>query len=882
MESNSKRSMGQMKRDPTPPRFFQKILRWFCDPGMHRAIEGDLIELYDERIKQKGKRSADVRFALDVLLLFRPSIIRKFGTRNPTNNYGMIRSYAIIGWRNLMKGKVYSFINIGGLAIGMAAATLIGLWLHSELSYNTSFTNYDRIAWVMKTETFNDKTFTTYNEPMQLAPELRNKYGANFKHVVMNSGTGDRKLTYNNVNVVVTGNFMEPGVTDMFDLEMLEGTRSGLKDMNSIMLSASAAQSLFGREIALGKQLKVDDNLDVIVTGVYKDIPETTEFESIRCIMPWQLLVVSGNFEGRVGWGNNWFTILAQVEDGVDMEAASADIKYAKRDGAGKDESLTNPVNFLHPMNKWRLYSKFENGVNVGGQIRYVWMFGMIGAFVLLLACINFMNLSTARSERRAKEVGIRKAVGSRRFELIKQFYTESFMLVGIALILSLVLVQVILPWFNAVADKRLSIMWTSAWFWTLTIGFTIVIGILSGSYPALHLSSFVPVKVLKGLKATSRFSIMPRQIMVVVQFSVSITFIIGTFVVLRQIDHAQSRPIGYDNTGIITSPIKSGEIKEHFDSFMNELKATGAVEAVSLSDNQVTNTGTTNSGFFWQGKPDDMQDEFATLRVTEEFGDVVKWEVVDGRDFSISQADTASFIINETAAKYMGLAAPVGENVRWGRNGSYKIIGVVKDMVTQSPYMPVKPMIYVIEPKSRFISLVMMRVNTEMSSVESVTKIESVFNKFDPKNEFTFRFAEDEYNKKFNSERRIANLSSGLTGLAVIICCLGLFGLASFITEQRTKEIGIRKVLGASAGNIWRIISIDFITLVIIAGVISIVPAWLIADDWLSQYQYRAPLSWTIFFAAISGAIAIALLTVSYHALRSAVSNPVHALRSE
>lgn len=879
------RKVSRMNPRHQPPVIFTRLLQWFCNPDLHPGIEGDLVELYHERVETLGKWHADVRFAIDVLLLFRPGIVRNFEGHQQINNYGMIKSYITLGWRNLVKSKMFSFINVLGLSIGMAAATVIGLWLHSELSVNTNFRNYDKIAWVAKNETFNNQVFTNYNEPMQLAPELRTRYGANFRHVVMNSGTGDRKLTHNNVNVVVPGNFMEPGIIDMLDLKLLQGTKSGLDNMNSILLSASAAHSIFADEPALGKQLKLNDKLDVVVTGVYEDLPDNCEFKNVRCLLPWQLLVVSEDLEKRIGWGNNWFTILVQLEDGIDMQAASDDIKYAKRDAAGADEAAGKPENFLHPMSKWRLYSEFENGVQVGGLIRYVWMFGIIGAFVLMLACINFMNLSTARAERRAKEVGVRKAIGSKRIELVKQFYIESVMIVGIAFLLSILLAQIILPKFNLVAGKQLNIMWTNPWFWMITIGFVIVIGLVSGSYPALYLSSFTPAKVLKGVKAGSRASLRPRQVMVVVQFAISITLIIGTFVVLRQIEYAQTRPVGYNYEGIITSPMKSGNIREHFDSFSNELKASGAVQFVSMTDVLITNTGTTNSGFFWKGKPDDMQEEFATFRVTEEFGDVAGWEIVAGRNFSVSQGDTTSFIINETAAKYMGLASPIGEYVRWGKNaqnGTYQVIGVVKDMITQSPYNPVKPMIYMIVPKSRFMSQIIMRVNPEISQSEAVISIEKVFNKYDPGNEFSYQFAEDEYQAKFSNERRVADLSAGLAILAVVICCLGLYGLASFISEQRTKEIGIRKVLGASTGALWRIMSLDFMILVVIAGVIAITPSWFIAQDWLDQYNYRAPLSWTIFALAVAGAMVIALATVSYHAIRSALANPVKALRSE
>jgi len=790
----------------------------------------------------------------------------------------MFKSYVQIGWRNLVKSKVYSLINIGGLATGMAAAILIGIWLHSELTFNQNFKNYDRIARVMQNQEFNGVVETWGSQAMQLGPELRDYYGSNFKHVVVSAWINSHKLYYNNKSVRFNGTFMEPGATEMLDLKMIRGTRKGLMDPHSIMLSASVAKAVFGDEDPLDRSLRINDKHDVKVTGVYEDIPVNSDFGNLQLIMPFEL-DVKENLPQWISWGNSWFQCFVQLEDGVDLQTVNIrDSKMNRIKSLGGDDDRFKPVIFLHPMKDWHLYSRFENGIVVGGAIRNVWMFGTIGFFVLILACINFMNLSTARSERRAKEVGIRKAVGSMQGQLVKQFYVESFIVVGLAMVASLVLAQAAMPWFNSVSKKNMGIPWGDPVFWLLMFGFALIVGFISGSYPAFYLSSFKPVKALKGALRVSRRSSLPRKIMVVVQFSISVVLITATFVVVQQIQYAHDRPLGYSTNGLIFSPIRNDNIKKHFEAFSNELHATGAIKEMALTDTEVTDTGITNSGFFWSGKSNDMQDEFWTVRVTDDFGKMTGWELIDGRDFL--PGDTASFIINETAAKYMNMKSPVGEVVRWGDNGEYRIIGVVKDMITISPYSPVKQMIFVKPSKSSmdFLRVVNMKLNPEMSATDALAKIETVFKKHDPENAFEYSFADDNYAKKFSQERIIAKLCSGLAGLAIFICCLGLFGLASYMAEQRTKEIGIRKVLGASIGNLWRTMSKDFVVLVIVAGLIALPPAYYFSSDWLSQFQYRVPLSWFIFAGAIGGALIIALLTVSYHALRSALANPVRS----
>ncbi|MFC4874582.1 ABC transporter permease [Negadavirga shengliensis] len=793
----------------------------------------------------------------------------------------MWKNYLKIAYRNLRRQWGYSLINIGGLAVGMALAILIGLWIYDELSFNKYHKNYHRIARVMQNQTFDGEVVTWGSQAVQLGPELRNSYGSNFEHVVISSFTRSPILTFGEKALAKTGNFMEADAPGMLSLKMLKGTHAGLKDPYTILLSESTAKAFFGDSDPVGEILKMDSRLDVKVTGVYEDLPHNSTFKDLNFIAPWDLMVKSENLEERVGWGNSWFQAFVQVAENVDMAQASLAIKEAKQHNVGDEDKRFNPELFLHPMAKWHLYSQFENGISVGGKITFVWLFGIIGGFVLLLACINFMNLSTARSEKRAKEVGIRKVVGSFRSQLINQFFGESLVVTALAFALSILLVQLALPWFNEVADKQMTVLWTSPLFWLTGIGFTFFTGLVAGSYPAFYLSAFRPIKVLKSTFRTGRFGSIPRKALVVVQFTVSITLIIGTIIVFQQIQHAKNRPVGYDRKGLITIPIKTEEIRNHYEAFRNDLLASGTIAEAALSESTIINTGVTNSGFEWKGKDPNMQDEIVTGGVNHEFGKTVGWKIKEGRDFSRDFAtDSSGFILNETAVKYMGLENPIGETVK-AFGGNYTIIGVVEDIVTQSLYQPVRQTIFYIDTFNR-IKFINIKINPQVSAGKAIAEIESIFKKHHPATPFEYQFADEEFAAKFLNEERIGRLAGFFAILAVFISCLGLFGLASFVAEQRTKEIGIRKILGASVATLWGMLSSDFVVLVMISCFIAIPVSYFYLNGWLLQYEYRIGIAWWVFVVAGAGALAIAVLTVSFQSIRAALANPVESLRSE
>ncbi|WP_295796326.1 ABC transporter permease [Mucilaginibacter sp.] len=800
----------------------------------------------------------------------------------------MIKNYLKIAWRNLVKNRIASLINIGGLAVGMAVAIMIGLWIWDELSFDSGFKNRDQIARVDEYNSINGHIEMWNASAWPLAPTLRSKFGNYFKHVIITSWTNKHLLTYNNSTVTQSGNYMEPAITDMLSVKMLKGSASSLNDPTSIILSEKAARAIFGNADPINKAIKIDHDLNAKVTGVYENLPENSSFGDLEFIAPFQMLAINQNFPGQFNnpWGASWFQTFVQIADNADMAQVSAKIVKAKLDDLNKThngDARFHSLLFLHPMSKWYLYGDFKDGFNIGGRIQYVWLFGIIGVFVLLLACINFMNLSTARSEKRAREVGIRKAIGSVRSQLIVQFYSESMLIAIVAFILSLLLVQLSLPEFNALAGKKMSVLWGSATFWLLGIAFTLFTGLIAGSYPALYLSSFRPVKVLKGSFKVGRLAAIPRKVLVVVQFTVSIVLIIGTIVVFQQIQFAKDRPVGYSTGNLVNVNLQTPSLNKQYLSLKNDLLASRAVVNVSESESQITGVYITNGGFKWRGKDPALQEQFNTMAVTADFGQTVNWKIIAGRDFNAAfPSDTLAVIINQATEKQLGFKNPLGEIIDWNGNYSLKIIGVVNDMVNQSVFETPRPSLFFLPRHWSKMGNINLKINPQASAHEAMDKIKGLLKKYDPSGSYAIKFMDEDYATKFNDEERIGKLATCFAGLAIFISCLGLFGMATFMSEQRTKEIGVRKVLGATIFSLWQLLSKDFVMLVIISLLIASPVAYYFMHNWLQSYQYRTEIAGWVFVIAAAGAMIITLLTVSYQSIKAALANPVKSLKSE
>jgi ABC-type antimicrobial peptide transport system permease subunit len=792
----------------------------------------------------------------------------------------MIKNYFKIAWRNLIKNKVSSLINIGGLAVGMTVVMLIGLWIYDELSFDRYHKNHSRIAQVIQNVTNNGEVQTWFSEPYPLAAELRKNY-ADFKSVVMSTGISGHIIALGDKKLTKSGAYMEAGGPELFSLKMIKGDKGALKDPTSILLSASTAKAYFGDGDPIGKMLKIDNGASLKVTGVYQDLPKNTTLADLAFIGSWDRFASDAQLnQMKEPWRPNFVNIYVQLTDAADFQKVSLKIRDEKMRHISGQIAKKKPALFLHPMSKWHLYGEFKNGINTGGRIQYVWLFGIIGVFVLLLACINFMNLSTARSEKRAREVGIRKAIGSLRSQLIYQFFSESLLCVAFAFIMSLLLVQLSLSFFNQIADKQMTIPWTSAVFWVVSISFCFITGVITGSYPAFYLSSFKPIKVLKGTFRVGRLAALPRKILVVVQFTVSVVLVIGTVVVYRQIQFAKNRPVGYDRGGLVFVTMYSDQIHKHFDAIKSSLLNTGAITEMAESGSPPTGYSGSTSAIEWEGKDPNLSVDFKQNNVSYDYGKTIGWQFAGGRDFSrLFLSDSAAVVVNEAAVRFMGLKNPLNSIVRYYGN-SFKIIGVAKDMVVESPYTQSNPTVYFLSKDPS--SFVLVKINSKMSTHDAMKKIGNVFKSYTPELPFDYQFVDQDYAKKFGNEERVGTLASSFASLAIFISCLGLFGMASFMAEQRIKEIGVRKVLGASVFNLWQLLSKDFVLLVVISLLIASPLAWYFMHGWLRNYDYHADVAWWIFILTGAGAMIITLLTVSYQSIKAALANPVKSLKTE
>ena len=791
----------------------------------------------------------------------------------------MLRNYLLIAWRHLRKGPLFSFINIAGLALGMAIALLIGLWVWDEVNFDHYHRNHERLGEVLSIARFNGTVGVEPVASVPTAAALRAQYPDDFAAIALVTGVGGTFRTAGRTGARPAegkslgrwGAWTQAEFPVMFGLSMVSGNAEALKEPGSILVNASMARGLFGSVDVVGRSLVMGDSMALQVGGVYEDLPENSSMAMYAFLLSWDNTGCPGR-ENEDDWTNHHFQLFVQLKEGRDFDAVSAKIKdVTKPHLKGGWQELA-----LHPMDKWHFYDRAENGRMVAGRLQSVRLFAFIGGFVLLLACINFMNLSTARSEKRAKETGIRKVLGSGRGQLIGQFLGESVLTAFLAFVLAMGLMAVSLSWFSLLAGRAIRIPWGNGWWWLILLGFVGITGILAGSYPAFYLSAFRPGKVVSGRRGG-----MARKVLVVVQFTISMSLTIGTLVVYRQLQFAKDRPVGYRREGLITLPVGRPALIEHADVLRQELLQTGAIADLSISSSATTDVRNSMLGYDWEGRDPRMVPVIGTLFVGYEFGRTIGWTIGEGRDFLPGNAaDSGAIILNETAVRFMGLKNPVGKVIRW-HGEDHPIVGVVKDLVMESPYQPVSPVLFMLASNVRQQYLVV-RIAPALPVREALARIEKVFHRWDPVNEFYYFFVDDAYGQKFLEEEQVGELAAVFGLLAVVISSLGLFGLSAFVAEQRTKEIGIRKVLGASVMQLWALLSREFVVLVGIAFCVAAPVAFAVLHRWLLAYTYRVGLSVWVFAAAGFIGVFVALLAVSGQAIRAARMNPTQALRSE
>lgn len=794
----------------------------------------------------------------------------------------MLRNYITIAWRNLLRAPGFSLINIFGLAAGMSVALLIGIWIHDELSFNRSFENYDRIVQVYHHLTFGDQEITTSASSYPMASAMKTNY-EDFEEVAMCSSPRAHILKVEDARLSETGMFADPSFLKIFSIEMIHGTHEPLKEMHSIIFSRSLAQKLFGDAAsALGKIVHFDGESDLMVTGVFQDFPANSNFENVKLFVAMEYYLSRDEYHKSLhsNWESFDFDCYALLRPGMNAEAASKKIEGLIYENGSNDAKAINPRGFVFPMKKWHLYvdfNDFEHGIN---RIRFVWMFGLVGAFVLVLACINFMNLSTARSEMRAKEVGVRKVMGSPRLRLVRQFLAESLLVVTVSFLVALLIAWFALPVFSDLADKRVHMPWRTPLFYVIAFSFLLITALLAGSYPSLYLSSFNPVQVLKGTFKADRSAALFRKVMVIFQFSISLLLIICTLVVYMEIRHAKNRFVGFDRAGIIYMARTRDLANTDYDILRSELMATGAVENMAKSDFPVTGAAAADASLTWEGKDPAVRPLIGFNTCSHDFPATNGFQFVAGRDFSRERAsDSSAVIINELAADLMGGNDALGKAITFASGAKYQVIGIIKDQIRWTPFSNQSPHMYFIRyDGSGHLTI---RLNSKLPVADAIDKVKEVIVRHDPDSPFEYKFQDDDYGRLFVNEERTSRLAAVFTVLAIGISCVGMFGLAAFAASQRTKEIGVRKVFGASVFRLWGMLSLEFVFLVAAAIAVSFPLAWYLADQWLSQYDYRIELSWKMFGSTAVLALVVTLATVSYQALRAALMNPVETLRN-
>ena len=787
----------------------------------------------------------------------------------------MFRNYFKIAWRNLLRNKAFSAINISGLAIGMASAMLIVLWIVNEVSYDQFHEKKDRIYQVWNRATREGEISMWTATPKVLAqtiqadfPEIEQVTRVNWSSPVL-FAAGEKRLN-------AKGNFCDSNFLQIFSFPLLFGnSATALNAMNNVVLTETLAKKLFGKTNAMGKTVRLNNEDNFVVSGILKDFPNNTGFQA-EYLLPWAYLRYKGGDD--IYWGNNSTETFALLKPAASLASINSKLK-SLRERYDKDDPKGGF--YMYSITRWRLYSVFKNGVEDGGRIAIVKLLGLIAAFILLIACINFMNLSTARSERRAKEVGIRKVIGAQKGALVAQFLGEAFLLVFFAGIVALLLVQLSLPAFNQLTDKKLFIPYGQPVFWFVSVGFVLFTSVLAGSYPAFFLSSFRPIKVLKGTFKAAHALVTPRKILVVLQFTFAITLIIATIIVKQQLDYAQARQAGYDKTNLIYHDT-STDLDKNYLLLKNELLSSGAAVSVTKTGSPLSDSWSNTWGIEWPGKDPNDKSIINRFLADDQIVKTAGLQLIQGRDLDIQKypTDSNAILLNESAVKLMKLTDPLGQILK--DNGeNWHVVGVVKDFIIESPYRPITPLVFE-GPKLTWFSEIHIKLNPQNSTAQNLQKAEAIFKKYNPEYPFDYKFVDQEYAKKFNEEKRTATLAALFAGLTIFISCLGLFGLAAYMAQNRIKEIGVRKVLGASIASITTLLSKDFLKLVIIALLIASPLAWWAMQKWLDNFDYRISLSWWVFAAAGVLSVCIALLTVGYQAVKAARLNPVKNLRTE
>ncbi|SEJ04679.1 duplicated orphan permease [Dyadobacter sp. SG02] len=878
---NSKPDKNQDPADPAePPRWAARLLARWSQPDAREELQGDMLEMYAYWLESLGKPAADRKYALAALRLMRP-----FARPKRANDYSetysfsaaMIQNYFKIAFRNLLKSKTFSAINVLGLALGMACSLMIMLWIRDELAVDAFHANKDQLYRIYMREHFSGKVQGVIWTPGPLAEELK-KSVPEIEMSTPYSWTNQQTFSVGSKIHKQATNWASADFFKMFSYKLLQGTAEGaLRDRGNIAISRTMANAFFGSpEAAIGKAIRYDNRKEMTVSAVFENIGANSSLQ-FDCLMTWDAYIDDNS------WATHWsntdpltFFKLRKDADPAKVEAKMLHLlDKTNRDGSKPYKTQLA----MQPFHEYYLNSNIKDAKMDGGRIEYVRLFSFVAVFILLIACINFMNLATARSSRRAKEVGVRKVVGAMRSMLAGQFMGEALLIAGLSAILAVLLVALLLPAFNSLTSKQMALPYSEPKFWGIIGGLLVATGLLAGSYPALFLSSLNPVRILKGALKFDSSSVWVRQGLVVFQFALSVILIVGMIIIYRQVGFVQTKNLGFDRENLVYFPIE-GELFNKFDLLKTQLTQIPGIKQVSHMTATPASNGNGTDGITWPGSNPNEQVRFTPVGVGYDFTKTMNLKMADGRDFSKDYpTDSSGVILNETAIKVMGLKNPVGREINWGTS-KVRIVGVLKDFHFVSLHSAIRPLIAYLGARQPQGSVVI-RIQAGKTP-ETLAAIGQVCKKLNPNVPFSYAFTDQEYARQYQSEQIVGKLAGYFASLAIFISCLGLFGLAAFTAEQRTKEIGVRKVLGASVAGIVGLLSKDFLKLVVMAIILASPVAWYIMKQWLQGFAYQIDIEWWMFALAGVIAVLIAVFTISFQSIKAAMVNPVRSLRSE
>lgn len=788
----------------------------------------------------------------------------------------MIRSYFTIAWRNLAKDKVFSFINVSGLSLGITFSILIGLWIRDEVSMDAFHEDGDRLFAVASVEYSGSEMTGSYDTPGMLGEELK-KVIPEVDYACSMAWTSHHNFTVGDKKMIIPGNFAGPDFFKMFSYPLLIGSKeTALLCRDCIALSKRVATSLFGSpEAAINQSVRYEGSDDLKVTAIFDDMGDHVS-QKLEYLINWDFFINKRSW--LKDWHNTGAETFVKLREHTDPELVKGKIRTFIKNYDREYTDLERMELSLQPFSEKYLHSNFENGRLSGGRIEYVRLFRLVAVLIVLIACINFMNLSTAKSIRRAREIGVRKVNGAMRRALISQFMVEALLVTLIAVGFSLMLLSIVLPEFNLLTGKNIHYPVGDRQFWLAILFLAVITSIISGSYPAFMLSSFKPVSVLKGSFKINSSTVVLRKGMVIVQFALSVIFIVGMIVISGQVSFIENKNIGYQKSNLVYVPLR-GTLDSNFKTFKDELSALPGIEEVSRIGQRPVELDNTTTSVTWEGKPPGMRPQFVFVEVDYNFIKTMQANMLYGRDFSEAFADSTSFIVNETALKIIGYKDPIGMPLKfWNKQGT--IIGVVKDFHFNSLHVPIMPLVIRLE-KGAFGGYALVRISPQQTEA-ALKGLEALHKKLNPEFVFAHQFADEEYAYLYKSEQVVKKLSAAFSSLAIFISCLGLLGLVMFTAQQRIKEIGVRKVLGASVAQIVSLLSRDFLTLVIISIAVATPIAFYVTSKWLNGFHYHISPPWWAFVTAAAGALIIAFVTISVQAIKAGRTDPAKSLRAE